>query len=466
MNNFKRLTIVVLYALMMFPGGFVNGQSSPTYSISASKAIPFGAVQTPYAQPEAQTITITNTGTGPVTLKQPASYWTYEKDQSFEIGPLSVTTLEGEGATATFTVQPKAGLWLGTYNVTIAISGNNSVSATVKADFTIASVYYRTVMQNWNKDKDKAFTMAKEQDKFIILFVGHNTCPVCQGVSDILNNPAMSPVEKFVKDNYIQWFSNGGNGYEANAWVYVEEILAAKPNLLPLLSIVNPNEPAKNFAFTWGRLYPDALLNFFTIDLLADSKLKWYVDEVEALRLAKEQKKFIFKLEGKGTSPNSHEVIKLLNEDPLKKMLNDNYILLYQEFDADTHIDIATLSAEEDIAPVRMPYISIIYPDDPNSIIETASGLLDAETLEELVKPYTVANEVIASDNKVIVLENFIQISNRTNNEQIQVFTITGQQIANIRKSDYSILINASYFPKGVLIIHSSSDWSTKVLLK
>jgi len=45
-----------------------------TYTISASpESLPFGSLQTPYEQPAPQTVTITSTGTGAVTLTQPAA---------------------------------------------------------------------------------------------------------------------------------------------------------------------------------------------------------------------------------------------------------------------------------------------------------------------------------------------------------------------------------------------------------
>jgi len=102
----------------------------PTYSIGASALTSFGALQTPYAQPAAKTVTITNTGTGSVTLTQPTA-------TNYDIGALSTTTLAANGATATFTVRPKASLAVGTYNETITINGTNSESATVNASFMV-----------------------------------------------------------------------------------------------------------------------------------------------------------------------------------------------------------------------------------------------------------------------------------------------------------------------------------------
>jgi hypothetical protein len=102
-----------------------------THIISASALTSFGSLETGYTQPAAQTVTITNTGTGAVTLAQPTS-------TNYTIGSLSNTEIAA-GATATFTVQPKAGLSAGTYNETITVSGSGGAKATVSAQFTVTA---------------------------------------------------------------------------------------------------------------------------------------------------------------------------------------------------------------------------------------------------------------------------------------------------------------------------------------
>ena len=104
-----------------------------TYSISADTTVlNFGSAYTGYTQPAAQTVTVENTGNQPVTLTQPAS------TNSFEVGTLSKTKLAA-GETATFTVQPKAGLSAGTYNETIEVTGTEGAAVTIPASFTVKS---------------------------------------------------------------------------------------------------------------------------------------------------------------------------------------------------------------------------------------------------------------------------------------------------------------------------------------
>ena len=100
-----------------------------TYEISASTLTSFGSLVEGYEQPDAKTVTITNTGTGAVTLNQPTA-------TDYDIGTLSTTSLAA-GAIATFTVQPKAGLAEGNYDETITITSSGDAETSVDAEFTV-----------------------------------------------------------------------------------------------------------------------------------------------------------------------------------------------------------------------------------------------------------------------------------------------------------------------------------------
>ena len=101
--------------------------------ISASELPSFGTIQMPYKQPSVQLVTITNTGTMPVTLTQPTA------SSNYEIGPLSTTQLDTYGAIATFSVRPKANLPAGIYNETIVIIGSNGAGTAVDVSFTVTA---------------------------------------------------------------------------------------------------------------------------------------------------------------------------------------------------------------------------------------------------------------------------------------------------------------------------------------
>lgn len=103
------------------------------FSVSPT-TLNFGSVYVGYALPAAQTVTVSNTGNQTVTLTQP-------KATNYEIGTLSATELE-PGDTATFTVQPKLGLGVGTYSETLAVTGSDGASETVSVSFSVSSRPY------------------------------------------------------------------------------------------------------------------------------------------------------------------------------------------------------------------------------------------------------------------------------------------------------------------------------------
>ena len=113
----------------------VTVTEQPSYSISATPATQnFGSIYDGQSVPAAQTVTITNTGNQAVTLNPPTA-------ENFEIGALSKTEL-APNATASFTIQPKDKLPRGSYSEQITITGDNNVSETLTATFTVKEPPY------------------------------------------------------------------------------------------------------------------------------------------------------------------------------------------------------------------------------------------------------------------------------------------------------------------------------------
>ena len=103
---------------------------APVYSITAEPLkLDFGTLTEGYT-PASQMVTITNNGNQPLTLNQPVS------TEHFEVGNLSTLTLPANG-TATFTVQPKAGLTAGTYSENIDVTASNNVTLSIPASLTV-----------------------------------------------------------------------------------------------------------------------------------------------------------------------------------------------------------------------------------------------------------------------------------------------------------------------------------------
>ena len=108
----------------------------PTYTISASPAaLNFSNKTVGYTEaPDAKTVTITNTGNQTVTVTLPTST---NYTITAETGFVDVTATLAPNGTATFAVQPKTGLAVGSYSETLTISSNHNTSAEVSLAFTV-----------------------------------------------------------------------------------------------------------------------------------------------------------------------------------------------------------------------------------------------------------------------------------------------------------------------------------------
>ena len=368
---------------------------------------------------------------------------------------------------------------------TISILTLSALFLFTGAFFSHAQDYSEWVMENWNKDKEEVFKTAKEQDKFILLFVGRPTCGACQDMSEMLCNPD-NPFKQILDDNYITWYkfvpqTDMENWFEdedskAEVFEYIEEFyeerLAGLNRQLPWLYIINPDREGESVASSYRptpeyRPDEETMRQFLAVDLLESNNLDWYVAEYKVFELAREQKKYIFKFRGNGASPNSQRMITLLQNEPLKQLLEENYILWYED-ESDCGCDII-LSApvepkdtEDDIN--LLPYISIIDPRLPDHLLEELWGVQDVEILEGILKKYTVSIETISTANKVFVAGNQLLISNQTIDEQINIYSVAGQVVMTVRKNDFNASIDLSNLPKGVFVIHSSAGWIEKVV--
>lgn len=125
---------------------------APVYMIKANTAeLNFASQALGYKAPEAQTVEITNTGTGAVKLVQPSA-------AAYEVGALSATEL-AVGAKASFTVRPKAGLDSGSYEETITVKTEQGSGAAVKAVFKVTGSKILSIV------KPAAVTKKNGQDK-------------------------------------------------------------------------------------------------------------------------------------------------------------------------------------------------------------------------------------------------------------------------------------------------------------
>lgn len=93
--------------------------------------VDFASVNAGYAQPGAQSVTVTNTGSSPVTVIQPVSV-----SGNYTIGELSKTSLAAN-ETATFTLRPNTKLAAGAYDEAIEVTTKEGISTSVKVSFRV-----------------------------------------------------------------------------------------------------------------------------------------------------------------------------------------------------------------------------------------------------------------------------------------------------------------------------------------
>ena len=115
--------------------------SAASHSLSVAPAsLEFAAAKKGYSQIEAQQITVTNNGTAAETLSQPVG-------NAFEISQADTAVLTIQpGESVSFTVRPKTGLDIGTYQETIQISsgaanvGVDAVFQVIKGTATVTKI--------------------------------------------------------------------------------------------------------------------------------------------------------------------------------------------------------------------------------------------------------------------------------------------------------------------------------------
>ena len=135
-------------------------------SVKPEEGLNFGTVNEGYKDlPEAQTVTVTNTGNTKITLQQPTG-------KNYTVGALSQTELEA-GKSATFTVQPKKGLSkeeyldLGTVSLGMDEEKFGEISGNIGEDYdlliALRGLYDWSVLADILNGHSETISMAKVQ---------------------------------------------------------------------------------------------------------------------------------------------------------------------------------------------------------------------------------------------------------------------------------------------------------------
>ena len=316
------------------------------------------------------------------------------------------------------------------------------------------------ISTQWNQEsKQDIIQKAKAEDKYIFLFVGRPCCGYCQAT--ISNTNQAAGVQSVWANGYVKWYSYydfTAVGAHPDVKEYVRDFVA-QPCAFPYIFVLDPYQPDKIIASSCAHQTATTIYNMINIKLTPNNKLTWY-EEAEALRLAEAQYKLVFKFIGRATSYNSRKMMESLGEEPIKSLLEEKFILTFTEQTS----PIVWPTSEGEDAPTP-PYITIIDPEKPGQN-KTDWGAHAYENLFDMLEGAVTSNEEITlpKDNYVFINKNTLYVSNLTGAENIQIFTVTGQQVYSFNKTEFQATVDASQFPKGLLIVRSSLGWNTKIL--
>lgn len=198
----------------------------------------------------------------------------------------------------------------------------------------------------------------------------------------------------------------------------------------------------------------------------AADEQKWYEDRDEAFAIAKEQNKYVFLLHGRTGCGNCKAAKKFISEPPLNQMVEESFILWFCDYDILEKREQAREYIEYFNTNITFPLLCPINPYKPLPALAYHFGYRTAEQIETiLTNNLPTANEdITVQQSYAYISDNILTISNEIAKETIQIYTITGQLIDSFDKIDNTTIRNASFYPKGVLLINSTQGWSMKII--
>ena len=198
----------------------------------------------------------------------------------------------------------------------------------------------------------------------------------------------------------------------------------------------------------------------------ASDDLIWYEDRNEVITLAKEQGKNILLLYGRTTCGNCNAAKKYINEAPLNKIVLENFILWFCNIDIpEKKAQALDYRAYYDES-ITLPLLCVIDPDNPMPALSYSTNRKNAEEIAAILNANlpTANEEITAVPNKAYIADNTLVISSANTNETLRIYTISGQLIDSFDKKDNTATRSTYTYPKGMLIINSSSGWSLKII--
>ena len=141
----------------------------------------------------------------------------------------------------------------------------------------------------------------------------------------------------------------------------------------------------------------------------------------------------------------------MLEENPIKELLKENYILWYQSFEPNP-LEL----------PLSLPFISIINPDNPNVVFVDASGVPDREALASMIEQHSPVSIGKMQDVEVFTNGNMLYV--KTDQPlSATVYSITGAVANQLSISEVNYRISLS---KGIYIVKLSNGLVRKVVIR
>lgn len=196
--------------------------------------------------------------------------------------------------------------------------------------------------------------------------------------------------------------------------------------------------------------------------------MTWYLRKTDALNSARSQGKQVFFLWGRTTCAYSNATRRLLAKDPLKSVVDENYILwfadaeTYDRFSPDVDDYLSGLPSY-----ITFPAICIIDTFDVKVPHGLRMGPQSEEELQEMLNRY-VANDYVEDANNsynAYVYENSLVITSSAN-EEINVYTVSGSLIDRFHKTEHLFTRSTNSYPSGILFVTGSSGWIKKVIVR
>lgn len=342
--------------------------------------------------------------------------------------------------------------------------------------FTMSLVQSANAETKWVTSKKEAIERAKKQGKFILLMEGNLKCSYCNSAKKLL---AAEPLNSLLNDSYILWFAEVS---KMEGRPYRDFLPKSDYTAFPYLYIIDPNDPDKPisqedpdnpYKSFKGKVTKEFLAGFLANGPTAnkpDGTEDWILTKDYAFEQAQESGKQLFLFCWSPTCGICEDTRDSLFIEPFSGIIEKDYIIWYSNY-RESHLKAEAQSYIDEIKNEAklLPMLFIIDPENPEKSLRSGWGRKNKEELEVFLTgdDGSVSNEAInTASTQVYISNNTLTISNDISSETIRVFDISGQQIDTFIKKEIQLNQPVSNYPKGVLIIHSSAGWTTKVVNK